>query len=82
MAACQPTVRGFLIFHVTDETDFGRWQSGVYFPDGTAKSSRPLVRATMNQIRSGAFDCLTSAPPFYGPGDGWTEARSPTARRP
>ena len=82
MAACQPTVRGFLIFHVTDETDFGRWQSGVYFPDGTAKSSRPLVRATMNQIRSGAFDCLTSAPPFYGPGDGWTEARSPAARRP
>ena len=82
MAACQPNVRGFLIFHVTDETDFGRWQSGVYFPDGTAKSSRPLVRATMNQIRSGAFDCLTSPPPFYGPGDGWTRALSPAAQVP
>jgi hypothetical protein len=73
MAACQPTVRGFLIFHVTDETDYGRWQSGVYFPDGTPKSSRPLVKATIDQIRSGAFACATAEPPFYGPGDGWVQ---------
>jgi len=76
MAACQPTVRGFLIFHVTDETDFGRWQSGVYFPDGTAKSSRPLVRQSMSQIRSGAIACEEPEPPFVGPGDGWS---TPTA---
>ena len=41
MAACQPTVRGFLIFHVTDENDYNRWQSGVYYVDGTPKSTRP-----------------------------------------
>jgi hypothetical protein len=71
MAACQPTVRGFLIFHVTDETDYGRWQSGLYFPDGSAKSSRTIVRKTMNEIRTGAFECVEAEPQFVGPGDGW-----------
>jgi hypothetical protein len=72
MAACQPTVRGFLIFHVTDETDYGRWQSGVYFPDGSAKSSRSIVRRTMTEIRDGTFQCVVTEPPFVGPGDGWS----------
>ncbi len=74
MAACQPNVRGFLIFHVTDETDYGRWQSGVYFPDGTAKSSRPLVRQAMNDIRAGKIECTTAELPFVGPGEGWSVA--------
>jgi hypothetical protein len=82
MAACQPTVRGFLIFHVTDETDFGRWQSGVYFPDGTPKTSRPLVKATIDQIRSGTFACDTAEPPFYGAGGGWVQVgRAPARHR-
>jgi hypothetical protein len=76
MAACQPTVRGFLIFHVTDETDYGRWQSGVYFPDGTAKTSRPIVKRTMSEIRTGAFECADVEPPFVGPGDGWIQVGS------
>jgi hypothetical protein len=74
MAACQPTVRGFLIFHVTDETDFGRWQSGVYFPDGTPKSSRAVVKQTMGDIRRGAITCEAAEPPFLGPGAGWSIA--------
>jgi hypothetical protein len=74
MAACQPTVRGFLIFHVTDETDYGRWQSGVYFPDGSAKSSRALVKQSMSVIRTGAIECTEAEPPFLGPGDGWRAA--------
>jgi hypothetical protein len=74
MAACQPTVRGFLIFHVTDETDYGRWQSGVYFPDGSAKSSRSLVKQSMAQIRTGAITCQEAEPPFLGPGEGWVKA--------
>ena len=57
MAACQPTVRGFLIFHVTDETDYNRWQSGVYYADGTPKSSRAFVKQAMAEIRSGAIVC-------------------------
>ncbi len=74
MAACQPTVRGFLIFHVTDETDFGRWQSGLYFPDGTPKSSRAVVKQTMSDIRDGAITCEAAEPPFLGPGGGWSVA--------
>jgi hypothetical protein len=72
MAACQPNVRGFLIFHVTDETDYGRWQSGVYFPDGSAKSSRTVVKKTMSDVRAGAFECVEKEPAFVGPGDGWS----------
>ena len=69
MAACQPNVRGFLIFHVTDETDYNRWQSGVYYADGTPKSSRTYVKQTMSQIRSGAVDC--GEPPVGTANDGW-----------
>jgi hypothetical protein len=70
MAACQPNVRGFLIFHVTDETDYNRWQSGVYYADGTPKSSRPWVKQTMSEIRSGAVDC--GEPPVGTANDGWS----------
>jgi hypothetical protein len=69
MAACQPNVRGFLIFHVTDETDYNRWQSGVYYADGTPKSSRPFVKQAMNEIRAGAYEC--GEPPVGTGGDGW-----------
>jgi hypothetical protein len=57
LAACQPTVRGFLIFHVTDETDYNRWQSGVYYADGTPKASRALVKKAIGDIRAGAYEC-------------------------
>lgn len=60
LAACQPTVRGFLIFHVTDETNFNRWQSGVYYADGTPKASLPMVRSTIEQVRSGHVQCWTN----------------------
>jgi len=62
LAACQPTVRGFLIFHVTDETDFNRWQSGVYYADGTPKSSRAMVKSGMNAVRNGAYECAEPPP--------------------
>jgi Phage Tail Collar Domain len=69
IAACQPTVRGFLIFHVTDETDYNRWQSGVYYADGTPKSSRAGVKASMNAIRTGAYEC--GEPPVTNETFGW-----------
>jgi hypothetical protein len=70
LAACQPTVRGFLIFHVTDETDYNRWQSGVYYADGTPKASRAFVRQAMHEVRVGAVDC--GEPPIGPANDGWT----------
>ena len=69
LAACQPTVRGFLIFHVTDETDYNRWQSGVYYADGTPKSSRALVKAAMGAVRAGAYEC--GEPPVTDETFGW-----------
>src|SRR3954468_20817485 len=44
IAQCQPNVAGMLIFHVTDEADANTWQSGVYYADGTPKSSLASVR--------------------------------------
>ena len=73
MAACQPTVRGFLIFHVTDETDFNRWQSGVYYADGTPKSTRAYVKQAMAEIRSGAIVCGELEPVGADTG-GWSLA--------
>jgi hypothetical protein len=69
LAACQPTVRGFLIFHVTDETDYNRWQSGVYYADGTPKSSRVLVKSAMSAVRVGAYEC--GEPPITDETFGW-----------
>src|SRR5712691_1146993 len=35
---CQPNVRGLFLFHTVDETNLNRWQSGLFYADGTAKS--------------------------------------------
>jgi hypothetical protein len=72
LAACQPTVRGFLIFHVTDETDYNRWQSGVYYADGTPKSTRGFVRQGMAEIRAGAYICGELVPIGSDTG-GWSQ---------
>jgi hypothetical protein len=59
VAACQANVVGILVFHVTDESDLGRWQSGPYYADDTAKSSLPAIRDAANASRRGL---LTSCP--------------------
>jgi len=51
MAFCQPNVRGLLLFHSLDETDLGRWQSGLYYTDGKPKASLPAVRAAVDESR-------------------------------
>ena len=48
LAYCQPTVKGLLFFHVTDEPDLDRWQSGSSTQttrrNRTSTWSRPLPR--------------------------------------
>jgi hypothetical protein len=51
MAFCQPNVRALLLFHSLDETDLGRWQSGVYYADGKPKASLPAVRGAAAESR-------------------------------
>ena len=50
MAFCQPNVTGLLLFHAFDETALDRCQSGLYYPDGTPKSSLAVVRAAARDV--------------------------------
>jgi hypothetical protein len=55
---CQPNVMGLLLFHFTDEKPMAAWQSGLYYVDGTPKSSLPGVRDAADQVRRGVIaDC-------------------------
>jgi len=55
LAACQPNVVGLLFFHVSDEADLDRWQSGVYYADDTPKSDFVLVRSAALSARAGTL---------------------------
>jgi hypothetical protein len=68
LAACQPTVTSFLIFHVSDEPQLDRWQSGVFYADDTPKSSLPLVQRAISSLRAGGLaDCAPAAPAKQSP---------------
>ena len=53
LAACQPGVVGLLLFHSPDEPALTGFQSGVYYVDGTPKSSLPAVREAILTARAG-----------------------------
>jgi hypothetical protein len=57
LASCQETVIGILIFHLYDEPDLTRWQSGIDYVDGTSKSSLPAVRDAAIAARGGKLSC-------------------------
>jgi hypothetical protein len=52
---CQPNVRGLFLFHSVDETDLDRWQSGLYYADGTPKASLAPTRAAVLEARRGVI---------------------------
>jgi hypothetical protein len=55
LAACQKNVVGLLFFHVSDEADLDRWQSGVYYADDSPKSDLPVVKAAALRARAGTL---------------------------
>jgi hypothetical protein len=58
LAACQPTVIAVYIFHLFDEADLNRWQSGPYYADAKPKSSLPAIRDAATEARKGELaDC-------------------------
>jgi hypothetical protein len=57
IASCQENVIGILIFHLYDEPDLARWQSGVYYVDRTPKTSLPDVREAAIEGRRGELEC-------------------------
>lgn len=65
MAACQLTVVGVLLFHITDEANLNEgWQSGLYYADEKAeegeslrKASQPLTKKAIEKIQKGGVRC-------------------------
>ena len=55
LAFCQPNVTGILFFHSQDEPALASWQSGVYYVDGTPKSSLYGVRDALARARGGSI---------------------------
>ncbi len=55
LAFCQPTVTGILLFHSQDEQALLSWQSGVYYADGTPKSSFWAIRDSLSRVRGGSI---------------------------
>jgi hypothetical protein len=55
LAFCQPTVAGILLLHAQDERDLDRWQSGVYYVDGTPKASLPRVTRALERAVGGSI---------------------------
>jgi hypothetical protein len=53
LAFCQPNVRGILMFHIVDEPGLPAWQSGLFYVDGTAKTSLPALRTAVGFVRRG-----------------------------
>ena len=57
LAACQPTVDALLLFLAFDEPDVARWQSGVFYVDGSWKPSRAAVRGAAERVATGQVTC-------------------------
>jgi hypothetical protein len=55
LAFCQPTVEGILILHTIDERDLDRWQSGLFYADGTPKSSLRAVAGALDRTAGGSI---------------------------
>lgn len=53
LASCQPGVVGMLLFHSHDEPFLTGFQSGVYYVDGTPKTSLEPVREAIGEARDG-----------------------------
>ena len=53
LAFCQPNVQALFLFHSLDEPDLDRWQSGVYYVDGTPKASLAPTREAIAEARRG-----------------------------
>jgi hypothetical protein len=55
LAFCQPNVTAMLILHSVDERPLDRWQSGVYYADGTPKSSLAAVTKALDRTTGGSI---------------------------
>ena len=57
IAACHPTVRMLLFFHVSDEPQLERLQTGVFYADDTPKSSLDTIAQAALAAQAQRPDC-------------------------
>jgi hypothetical protein len=62
LAYCQRTVAGLLFFHVSDEPDLARWQSGLFYTDDTPKSDLAAVKSAVQAAQTGTLTCPKPKP--------------------
>jgi hypothetical protein len=55
LAFCQPSVKAFFVFHAFDEPILPGWQSGLYYADGTPKTSLPVVKKAIRDAVGGVI---------------------------
>lgn len=55
LAACQPNVIAVYIFHLFDEADLNRWQSGPYYVNTKPKSSLDAIASAGQKARDGTL---------------------------
>jgi hypothetical protein len=53
LAACQPNVIAVYIFHLFDEADLNRWQSGPYYTNQKPKTSLEAIASAAKKARDG-----------------------------
>lgn len=57
LAYCQPYVTAIFNFLLWDEPDLARWQSGVFWADGTKKASYAALQRVVEDVKGGSIDC-------------------------
>ncbi len=57
LAACQPLVEMLLFFHVTDEPQLERFQTGLYYADKTPKPGLAQVAQAADEAAAGTVPC-------------------------
>jgi hypothetical protein len=55
LAFCQPNAKAFFVFHAFDEPNLPGWQSGLYYRDGTPKTSLPAVKKAVRDVAGGVI---------------------------
>jgi hypothetical protein len=82
---CDGTVRSLNLFHLVDEADLGRWQSGLIRADGSHRPAYDNVKQTIAQTKGNCQDQPTvwvHNPKVVSPFATWNSRRAfPASRR-
>jgi hypothetical protein len=50
------------LFHISDEPDLDRWQSGLFYADDTPKSDLAVVKSVAQAAQAGTLTCPKAKP--------------------